>query len=92
MRKQILQFKNFLSKDEVFLGDEEVFEKYLPYAVALGVETAWAGRFARINFSRPEWFDATDSVEGIDGFARSFLPIIDYISTTLSLSSEPLVK
>jgi len=25
-----------------------VFEKYLPYAVALGVEQAWAGRFADV--------------------------------------------
>lgn len=33
----------------------EVFQKILPYAIALGVETQWAEQFKDINMTPPEW-------------------------------------
>ena len=56
LRDQILGFKNYLSVAEAErLGLEnppertpELFEKFLPYALALGVEQAWSEQFADI--------------------------------------------
>jgi uncharacterized membrane protein YgcG len=35
----------------------ELFMKYLPYAVALGVEEKWAKVFEDITLTQPEWFE-----------------------------------
>lgn len=87
-----LQFKNFLSEDSLIRGKIELFEAYLPYAVALNCEAAWAARFAEITFVKPDWYDFADRIDGIEGFAKSLLPIVDYLGESLNLSSEPLVK
>ncbi len=34
----------------------ELFEKYLPYAMALHVENKWAQAFAGIAVQRPHWY------------------------------------
>jgi uncharacterized membrane protein len=34
----------------------ELFEKLLPYAIVLGVETQWAGKFNDIYTSPPDWY------------------------------------
>lgn len=87
-----LQFRNFLSEETPFKGRLDVFETYLPYAIALGCEASWAARFAEIAFAKPEWYDFADRIDGIEGFAKSLLPIVDYLGESLNLSSEPLVK
>lgn len=35
----------------------ELFERHLPYAMALGVEKSWAGQFANIYVQPPRWFE-----------------------------------
>ena len=47
------EYLKFAEKDEMNLRNPpektpELFERYLPYALALGVEQDWAERFARI--------------------------------------------
>jgi hypothetical protein len=34
----------------------ELFEKYLPYAMALGVESGWAQAFGGIAVAAPQWY------------------------------------
>jgi len=92
MREKWLQFRNFLSEEEFFRGDKEIFEVYLPYAIALGVEAEWAARFAKESYEKPDWYDYAGRVEGVEGFVKSFLPVVDFIGESLNLSSEPLVK
>jgi uncharacterized membrane protein YgcG len=60
-REAALGFKEFLGRVE---GDRykklttspEMFERYLPYAIAFGVETTWAGSFEGIYRTPPKWY------------------------------------
>ena len=62
---KILGFKEFLQlteKDKLRLLDApelqpETFEKFLPYAIALGVEDKWAQKFATIYNTIPGWYE-----------------------------------
>lgn len=63
-RAKWLGFKDYLQTAERFRMDVEqveIFSKYLPYAIALGVETKWAKRFEDMNVNRFEWFRSQDS-------------------------------
>lgn len=91
-RQEWLKFRNYLNKGELIKGNDELFAKYLTYAVAMGVEAGWAARFSEANFVDPSWYDFVDGVHGVEGFAKSFLPIMDYMGKTLDFSSEPLVR
>jgi len=57
---QTLGFKMYLSVAERFRlqanVDPKIFEKYLAYAMVLGVERAWANRFANIYRQPPDWY------------------------------------
>ena len=98
-------FKLFLSvseKDELNFRTPinktpELFEKYLPYALALGVENQWAERFASILNTeltpeqggyRPGWYSGTAnwSTLGAAGFASS---LSSSFSSAVSSSSVP---
>lgn len=57
-------FKDYLQTAERFRLDEEkveTFSKYLPYAVALGVQTQWAKRFENMNVDKLKWFHSQKS-------------------------------
>ena len=49
-----------------------LFERYLPYAIALGVEKRWAGAFATIVKEPPGWYVGTGHGGGFDstGFTQ----------------------
>lgn len=55
--------KNFLASQERQLnyqGDKQLlFEKLLPFAVAFGVEKAWAKRFERFDLKNPDWYEGS---------------------------------
>lgn len=91
-RIEWLRFRNFLSSSASIKGNDELFEKYLPYAMALGVEVGWASRFVESQFVPPKWYDIATRVSGIEDFARSFIPVIDYLGDSLNISSEPFVR
>ncbi|MCX7615900.1 MAG: DUF2207 domain-containing protein [Patescibacteria group bacterium] len=63
--EKILGFKEFLElteKDKLELTNApelkpEVFEKFLPYAMVLGVEEKWAKKFEGIYSSIPNWYE-----------------------------------
>lgn len=56
-------FKSYLSNAERFADLKEVtdqFEKYLPYAIAFGLERTWINKFARVpNTPMPGWYIPT---------------------------------
>ncbi len=98
-------FKLFLSvseKDELnfrtpISKTPELFEKYLPYALALSVENRWAERFSSILNTeltpeqggyRPGWYSGTAnwSTLGAAGFASS---LSSSFSSAVSSSSVP---
>jgi uncharacterized membrane protein len=63
--EQVLGFEEFLNRVEedrfkrMITGPEQ-FERFLPFAMALGVEKKWAGAFADIYREPPSWYHGGD--------------------------------
>ena len=79
----VLGFEEFLSRVEADRIDRtvktpEMFEKYLPYAMALGVENNWVRAFEDIYRQRPEWYRGTD---GASFHPRTFVSDLGRMST-----------
>jgi hypothetical protein len=89
-----LQFKNYLSSSSPIEGESNTtatYEKYLAYAIALGVEVEWAKRFSSKMFISPSWYICTEPVAIIEDFANGLYPIIGSVSRTLLLAREPII-
>lgn len=91
-RVEWVKFRNFLCEPSLIEGYDDYFEKYLPFAIAMGAEAEWAARFAKANFVMPKWYDFYGELSGIENFAESFLPVLQIISQELTASSDPLVR
>lgn len=83
-RAKCLGFKDYLQTAERFRMDVEkveTFSEYLPYAVALGVETEWANRFGDMNIDRVEWFRSqkSESIKRHDSQKVYFKHLIDFL-------------
>jgi uncharacterized membrane protein len=62
-RVQILGFQEFMNRvdaDRLKRMPPDTFEKYLPYAMALGVEHRWAKAFEGIIQNPPTWYQSSD--------------------------------
>jgi hypothetical protein len=58
-RVEILGFQEFMNRveaDRLKRMPPDTFEKFLPYAMALGVEHSWAQKFAGIIQNPPSWY------------------------------------
>lgn len=60
-REATLGFKEFLGRVESeryrkMITSPEMFERYLPYAMAFGVAEEWARAFERMNLQPPTWY------------------------------------
>jgi hypothetical protein len=97
-RKEWLSFRNYLAEQKPLTleaSQSRIFEKYLGYAVALGVTTQWARRFdldiANIVLVKPDWFfsyeesTTAELAQEIEKFSRS-------ISEVLTEMRGPLVS
>ena len=102
LRDQILGFKKYLSVAEADrLGLEnppertpQLFEKFLPYALALGVEQAWSEQFADVLATASHDLDSGTSATGLvlplavaSSFTSSFSSAISSASTAPGSSS-----
>jgi Predicted membrane protein (DUF2207) C-terminal domain/Predicted membrane protein (DUF2207) N-terminal domain len=78
---QVLGFQEFLNtveRDRWERLPSEVFEKWIPFAMALGVERHWADNFQGISIGQPDWMEGFDEVifdsaglaRTLEGFAR----------------------
>jgi hypothetical protein len=79
----ILGFQEFMNRvdaDRLKRMPPDIFEKYLPYAMALGVEHHWAQAFAGIIKDPPSWY------VGSDGYT-AFNPIL-FSSTMHSMATD----
>jgi uncharacterized membrane protein len=87
-----LKFRNFLTQEDVIRGWDELFEQYLPYAIAMDCEADWAARFVQSTFVKPDWYDHVNLAGGVENFVKSFWPVVDTIAESLNVSREPLVR
>lgn len=60
-------FKSYLDSIERFEKLDEaqaIFERYLPYAIAFGLESSWVDKFSRVPTASPEWYGDSGPVGG----------------------------
>lgn len=89
---QWLAFRNYLTSARR-IGNvamaQTLYTKYLPYAVALGVEVEWTERFLGAPFHVPDWYTSSGSVYVIEDFANNIFPIIGSVATDFAKVREP---
>ena len=68
-RVEVLGFQEFMNRvdaDRLKRMPPNTFEKYLPYAMALGVEHHWAQAFAGIVQNPPNWYVSPNGMTGFN--------------------------
>jgi len=93
-RAAIRGFREFLSRvDAKRLASipltPELFERYLPYAIALGVERRWARSFAGICTVPPQWYTGSHPIDSFDPstFSQSLGQLSN--ATIAAMTSSP---
>ena len=85
-REAALGFKEFLSRVGT-LPSVELFERYLPYAIAFGVESSWAPAFEGIYAVAPTWYTGPMGAFSATSFGKRITDLS--ISAASSMSSSP---
>ena len=89
---KVLGFREFLSrveKDHIERLEKtpELFEKYLPYAMALAVENKWTQAFGNITLAPPQWYRGKRR----DGFLPMHLTSdLNQMSSRAASTSSPI--
>lgn len=85
-------FKNYLSDTTALKSvDTRELEKYLPYAIVLGVEKEWIARFRESSYMTPVWFGSSKTNRlDIVSFSRELMPLIDWVSSSLDQAKTPV--
>ncbi len=93
-RAHIQGFKEFLERVESdyyerIVTSPELFEKYLPYAMALQVESRWAKAFESLYTQPPEWYTGTGTATAFN--AGAFAGSLNTMMKTAnqSMASSP---
>jgi len=92
-REAALGFKEFLERVESeryrkMITSPELFERYLPFAMAFGVEEKWAKAFENIYRDPPSWYTGRSTMHFSPGsFAASMSEMSSAASS--SMSSRP---
>lgn len=87
-----LAFRKFLANPEKIPfseNNQQIFQKFLPYALVMNCETAWAKRFSEHNFLMPDWFLTEKNGLGLEDFCLSLFPIVSYVGRSLAALKEP---
>jgi hypothetical protein len=82
-------FKEFLGRVEIerykkMITSPEMFERYLPYAIAFGVETTWAGAFEGIYRTSPDWYTGGTGTFSATAFGYQISDMSFSAATTMS--------
>src|SRR5436190_2973641 len=91
--EQVLGFEEFLRRVEsenlkrVIIGHPELFDKYLPYAMAFGVEQQFARAFQGIYTEAPRWYVGPSVMSfNVGHFSSSMSHLSSVASSTMSSS------
>jgi uncharacterized membrane protein len=88
-RVQILGFQEFMNRvdaDRLKRMPPDTFEKYLPYAMALGVEHRWAKAFEGIIQNPPTWY------QGYNGSSFSTFYFVNSLGSMTQTASSTFVS
>jgi predicted membrane protein DUF2207 len=93
MQEQVLGFEEFQRRVEseqfkrVILNKPELFDRYLPYAMAFGVEKNWARAFEGIYTQSPTWYVGSGGTGfSASRFSGSLAAMSSKVGSTLSSS------
>ncbi len=87
-----LAFRKYLSNPEKLpfsYESQDLFQKYLAYAIVFDCEVAWAKRFSEQNFVIPDWYVSSQSGLGLQDFCLSLFPLVSYVARSLAAVREP---
>ncbi len=88
MRYQILGLEEFIKTAEAdrlkFQEKENIFEKLLPYAMALGIADKWTKAFDGIYKTPPSWYQSNDPMFMSHFSTYYFLSSINGLNTNMS--------
>lgn len=96
--ERVLGFQEFLSRVD---GDRlkrlvqtpDVFEKYLPYAMALGVESEWSNAFRGIYTHAPAWYSGNpDDSFNTEAFSGRMERMSANLNTVLTSRPRPVAS
>lgn len=79
MRMRAEAFKRYLQNIEKYTDIKEakdLFEKYLPYAIAFGLEHSWTKKFAAVNAPMPPWYVPVWPRPYYDPYSRRRGPVV----------------
>lgn len=90
-REAALGFREFLSRVESdryqrMITSPEVFERFLPHAMAFRVEGRWAKAFDDLYTEPPEWYGGGNGHFRASNFSRSMSSMSDTAGSTMSSS------
>jgi hypothetical protein len=85
-REAALGFKEFLGRVDT-MPSVELFERYLPYAIAFGVQNSWARAFEGIYRTAPAWYSGPMGEFTPTAFGHRISGLC--ISAASSMSSRP---
>jgi uncharacterized membrane protein len=90
-REATLGFKEFLSRVEEdrykrMITSPELFEKYLPFAMAFGVEDRWANAFRDIYREPPQWYTGGTGPFNVSSFSSSIGTMSSAAASSMSSS------
>ena len=86
---EILGFQEFMNRAEkdklARMEDKDLFSKFLPYAIALGVAESWAKAFEGIYQDPPEWYVSPGGVRTFSphAFSRSMNSVTSSLGAAL---------
>ena len=91
VREATLGFKEFLSRVEEdrykrMITSPQLFEKYLPYAMAFGVEDKWANAFKDIYREPPQWYSGGTGPFNVSSFSQSISSMSSAAASSMSSS------
>jgi uncharacterized protein (TIGR04222 family) len=90
--EKVLGFEEFLRRVEAehmehVIKSPELFDKYLPYAMAFGVEKKWARAFENIYTQPPSWYVGPGVTHfNVGSFSNSLSSMTGKLSSTMSSS------
>lgn len=91
--EHVLGFDEFLRRVEsehlkrVIIGHPELFDRYLPFAMAFGVERKWARAFEGIYTQPPTWFVGPSMTHfNVSGFSANLAHLSSTAGSTLTSS------
>ena len=93
-RIEVLGFEEFMNRvdaDRLKRMPSDTFEKFLPYAMALGVEHRWAKAFDGIVQNPPGWYQSSSGVWGPGNMFNSYL-FVNSLGTMTQTASAAFVS